>query len=91
MSVIVTEMDMPETCYSCKFCQEDDQLRDYCGITYDAIWYGEKERLKDCPLKPIEGLIEEIEKYWMECDDLLQAPTLRGVRKIIKEYCEVEE
>lgn len=89
MSVIITEIVVPKTCYGCEFCREDDQLRDYCSISYDGIWHGEKERLKDCPLKSVDGLIEEIKQYWIECDDLLQAPTLRSIREIIKKYCEI--
>ena len=105
MSVIVTEMDMPETCYSCKFCQEDDQLRDYCGITYDAIWYGEKERLKDCPLKSVDGLIQKMKFFAKRQEEIALAINDENKRyahiqvanayhhcgQVIKEYCEVSE
>ena len=87
MSVIVTDMDMPKCCRDCDYeCINDIFVSDII-LKSEYI----HKRHEDCPLKSVEGLIEKIKEYWIQCDDLLQAPTLRGIRKIIKEYCEVEE
>lgn len=92
MSVIITEIVIPKTCYRCEFCREDDQLRDYCSISYDGIWHGEKERLKDCPLKSVEELVEKIEQLPSIQDSEGQDRYMAyDVLRTIKEYCEVKE
>ena len=85
MSVIITGMDMPKE-NNCKFCEKD------------CFWQGadvdRNDHIEDCPLKSVDGLIEEIKKMkitsgvknqgtWNEC--------LYYVTERIKEYCEVSE
>ena len=55
MSVIVTNKDMPQDCFDCfmreKCCGES------CSIQHRKV---------DCPMKSVEGLIEEVNNM---CDD----------------------
>lgn len=52
MSVIIKGMAMPETCYECRFCEEEQQypFRLYCVAHYNLIKYPRTGRLDTCPL-----------------------------------------
>ena len=96
MAVIVTGMDMPDDCLVCPLHTEYmsnvicRKTGSKIGIT--CAFY---ERMNDCPLKSVDGLIEKIEdKYertWMSdyrgghIDGCLESI------KEIKEYCGLEE
>ena len=98
MAVIVKGMDMPEDCASCDF-RVDGIGNIHCGKTYSRIGItcACYERMKDCPLRSVEGLIEQIRRqefahftdnggYYMtpaEIKDVLET--------IIKKYCGLEE
>ena len=91
MSVIATGMDMPRSCGSCEasgtgVCKLWMKSSEINGIGYN--------RHPDCPIKSVEGLIEEIRKmpndnpsYWHTCDVVDR----ENLIEIIKEYCKVSE
>jgi len=85
MSVIVTGMEMPEYCCDCP-CYNSENGQ--CKITKD---YEIIKRAFDCPLKYVEGLIEQIKEYNEfnrgEIDELY----MNDIIKIVKEYCGMEE
>lgn len=86
MSVIVTGIDMPKSCAECQDqrCKVSDEwdLFDWCDY----------KRVDGCPLKSIDGLIEEITQLPTqenaEGQDMFQA---YDVLRTIREYCEVKE
>lgn len=96
MSVIVTGMSMPKNCARCEFRKYHDG-DDFCELI--KILCGIEWRTKDvdCPLKPVEGLIEEIEQRQRIISlfkGLSGAEEMKGMNdciKIIKEYCGLEE
>ena len=92
MSVIVTEMDMPERCGECKFKIYDRDGDHYeCKITGEISSWGIGHTKEYCPLKSIDGLIEKITQLPTqenaEGQDMFQA---YDVVRTIKEYCEVK-
>ena len=95
MAVIITDMEMPNSCADCPLCHckgKDDPWNYSCFATMDDINIEEwdKQRYMTCPLKSVDGLIEKITAY-------AQAPNLSdksGVEdglllavRLIKEYC----
>ena len=99
MSVIITGMDMPENCANCPLTYLDTGDDAYWGLNEyrcvkdnGLIDIHDKERLDDCPLKSVDGLIDKIEieicsrnYYTRETD------TRDKIIEIIKEYCGMEE
>ena len=87
MSVIITEMDMPKECTDCLL---HNNLGDYCRgrLEIASIVRGKN----DCPLKSIEGLIDQINleicspNYYCS-----ETETAGKIIDIIKEYCEVSD
>ncbi len=94
MSVIITGMDMPKSCYNCEFktnyknndygsvceCSLDDEHRTINLLAHIIPHY--------CPLKSVEWLIERIENLTPWDEGLVE---MYEVIDAIKEYCEVEE
>ena len=90
MAVIITGMDMPESCEKCQMSY-DMQLSG-CPILHKWSTTHEENRMDDCPLKSVDELIDKIEieicsrnYYTRETD------TRDKIIDIIKEYCEVNE
>lgn len=91
MSVILTGMDMPDDCESCQYSQCD---------FHGTEWFSGSSNMNyswcmayDCPLRSVNGLIEKIENaccitIGRECDPAI---TIMDVKKIIKEYCGMED
>ena len=58
MSVIITNMDMPESCFECRLCYVDNDLDcAWCMVRHDYDEWPDSacipttERHKDCPLR----------------------------------------
>lgn len=104
MAVIVTGMGIPKNCASCDLTYLDTGDDAYfganeyrCVIDDSIIDCNASDRAYDCPLKSVEGLIEQIRRqefahftdnggYYMtpaEIKDVLET--------IIKRYCGLEE
>ena len=96
MSVIITEMDMPNTCHKCKYSQ--CYFYDKAWVTIDNKKDYRSDRDKTCPLKSVKGLIERLQK---EIDKDMSGKDPYGVEKYkeglreaiehIKEYCDMKE
>ena len=57
---IFREIEMPKSCYKCKYCYKDGvNFPTECTITEKHLndYYVEKKRDKSCPLKPGEMVI----------------------------------
>lgn len=50
MDLIIKDMDMPKSCFECRFYQSD---MDYCEATGTDYPFLEEVKLKDCPLTKI--------------------------------------
>ena len=92
MSVIVTNANMPPTCWNCDFIDGGDDCFFLCENAQI------ESRYENCPLKSVEGLIEKFkEKYPKnycgepEFGGMNCCFSLITVIQIIKEYCEVED
>lgn len=104
MAVIVKGMDMPESCASCDLTYLDTGDDAYlgtnehrCVVDDSVIDCNTSGREYDCPLKSVDGLIEQIRRqefahftdnggYYMtpaEIKDVLET--------MIKKYCGLEE
>lgn len=81
MAVIVKGDNMPK---NCQYCRHNKPSR--YGDFYCHMDLGETPRnMKDCPLKSVDGLIEQIiEEYG-------HSTSLDGIIDVIKEYCEVSD
>ena len=98
MSVIVIGMDMPESCDICSYMKTNDDLMSddyrymYCNHPYMGEFVSDyvATRHPNCPLKSVEGLIEEIKKHSDRLKDSLYGDGLRHCIEIIEEYCEVD-
>lgn len=95
MAVIVTGMEMPESCSVCPLHTEY-MSNIICGKTGSKIGItcACYERMKDCPLKSVEGLIEKIKTDMSRFmyDDYGNTTTEHDVLVgIIREYCGLEE
>ena len=81
MSVILTDMDMPDSCYECR-------LKTRCELAMANGWLGNK-RDDNCPLKPYEERkgewIRQTDDYhdYYECDNCGIAVGLDDIRN----YC----
>lgn len=50
MSLMIKGMDMPKSCFECRFYQNE---MDYCEVTDTDYPFLEELKLKDCPLSEI--------------------------------------
>ena len=85
MSVIVTNANMPPTCWNCDFIDGGDDcffLRENAQI---------ESRYENCPLKSVEGLIDYIKDVDRDYRYNGHNLSIDGVIEIIKEYCEVSD
>lgn len=100
MSMIVTGMDIPE---NCDYCNMNAIQRGavsvchYCILAKKEI-KSEEEKLFDCPLKSVDGLIKRINErayseteYGIEEFDASKIVRLDDLIEIIKEYCGMED
>ena len=93
MSVILKEIEMPKNCSDCPcFDGENGECR---ATGSRDTWCSEPPR--SCPLKSIDGLIDEFKKRYpknyagdFELGGRSCKFSLTQVIRIIKEYCEVE-
>lgn len=86
MDLIIKGMDMPKSCFECRFYQSD---MDYCEATGTDYPFLEEVKLKDCPLTKIptphgrlidaDRLIEYINEE-LKGDEYIQ----RMFRRIVK-------
>ena len=90
MAVIITNMDMPRSCDSCKFSNYHDG-DDYCELF--KILNGCSWRAKDvkwnenCPLKSTDEMIAELEtKVFTDAYDG-QFVGIEDVKRVINKYC----
>lgn len=69
MSVIITNMSMPDSCKECELTYVDMCGEDCCCILGDDI--STKDRLKNCPLKSVDGfgLVANITKEYCEVEE----------------------
>lgn len=95
MSVIITGMDMPENCMRCPMDYKTWGDTYNCRIKFREIsrnkYEDSVERHKDCPLKSVDGLVEELTEYGNCQCDAWDNSIIQGAIEIIEEYCEVEE
>lgn len=89
MSVIIKGMEMPRNCMFCPLYVRDSESK-HCAVTDKWNAVSGINRLDDCPLKSIEGLIEEIVEKYGHSTSLEVLDTYHGIIGIIKEYCEVK-
>lgn len=90
MAVIITDMDMPKSCFDC-----DLHNYHFCDATGTLI---EKNRVDgtragDCPLKSVDEMIEEIQQKHVHCFERIDFDTAYGLccaLNIIKKYCDGE-
>ena len=89
--VIITGMDMPKTCGDCELYEVKNSTME-CRRTGKKVGtsVGCYERMKDCHIKSIDGLIEKLKeaKESRPKGDIAK-PGLSVAIHIIKEYCEV--
>ena len=88
MSIIITGIEKYKDCYSCPYNQYDC----YCQITGGGIdrddWYCDKP----CPIKTVDGLVDEIEHKAKSGP--YKFAVVFGMKKaieLIKEYCGVAD
>jgi hypothetical protein len=85
MSVISTEINMPNSCAKCEY-------RTRCGIGLANGWI-DNARDEKCPLKSIDGLIEEIKDLFIidvqddEGEGYCTCIPLYDTIEAIKKYC----
>lgn len=86
MSIIVPRKDIPDNCMSCSF-NINTTGNICCEITDGKIGTTVAcyERMKYCPLKSIDGLIENINTYLF--DNEFGIEYRNDIATIIKEYC----
>lgn len=89
MSVILTGNKFPTNCLGCEFCADSEGYV-HCQMTEKKVGttVGLYERMKDCPLKSIEGLIDKISKYLYENE--FGSEYRSDIADLIKEYCRME-
>ena len=95
MSVILTGMDMPKNCFECGL-----KLRGMCPRLIKNITVTDRTIDERCPLRPVDGLIEEIKKETVcpygkcigkDCSNMNDCMIMgEHAVKIIEDYCEVK-
>lgn len=78
MDLIIKGMDMPKSCFECRFYQSD---MDYCEATGTDYPFLEEVKLKDCPLvevPPHHGRLIDADKVLSEIREIVKADTERG-------------
>lgn len=94
MAVIVTGMDMPESCKRCPIRYDCYRWIRYLQTQTTTAC---NPQMEGCPLKSVDGLIKKIEqqqKVISLLKGLSGAEEMKGMNdciKIIKEYCGMEE
>ena len=77
--VIITGMEMPTDCFEC------ERRKKCCGNSCSIL-----NIKNDCPLKPVDGLIEKCKEFILDNDDdSCYCAGVIDVMNFIKEYCEV--
>ena len=61
MAVIITNMDMPETCWKCLLYDGENGICKYLGFKYIGVADPSVERESDCPLKSLDDAIDDIQ------------------------------
>ena len=95
MSVILTDMKMPNNCRECSFVIGKGGYR-YCPKVVDDdcrmrdVSRNFKERHYDCPLRSVDGLIDEINKGVCTVNFFTEKAVAQAI-EIIRDYCEVED
>lgn len=93
MAIIVKDMDMPSECYNCDFAKNirTNDYGSFCECSFDdeniSINLQNTRKPSFCPLKPIEGLIGELEIYAGNQCDSWDNGVVKGAINVIKEYC----
>lgn len=97
MGVVIRGMDLPECCGKCRDCRIVLPNEMKCYRTKSTMdWeLGENRRMADCPLKSVDGLIDEIKSlsnantdYWNDNADTVDREDLIDT---IREYCGEEQ
>lgn len=81
MAVIVKDIETSDRCSECRFCKFVKRDVFQCLLNC----YG------NCQLKPVEGLIDELEIYAGNQCDSWDNSVVNGTINIIKEYCGIGE
>ena len=95
MAVILTDVKMPDNCRECKFVIGKGDYR-YCPKVVDDdcrmrdVSRNFKERHYECPLRSIDGLIDEINQK-VSTYNFFSEKAVAQVTEIIREYCEEVE
>ena len=91
MGVIITGMEIPESCYYCPLAsggwKKDEGA--WCDARGERLSAGSNAR--DCPLKSVDGLIEQIEEMGGHVHDSNYWNGVYDAIEIIKNYCKEEE
>lgn len=84
--VIVTGMNMPDKCASCDLYKK----KQCCEVTNTWNATSGINRLHDCPMKSVEGLLKYIQDHSYpvryDSNSIEQGMTITGIEQAIKEY-----
>ena len=93
MALILTDMKIPNNCRECSFVIDKGDYR-YCSrlvndnCSMRDVSRNFKERHYDCPLRSVDGLIDEINKG---ASTVNAENAVAQVTETIRDYCEVED
>ena len=101
MGVIVTTIDMPESCLQCvEFLRGDPVTGEklYCHWTWEDVTdnFHNKTIHSECPLKSVSELLTKIKRHKQLADGkfpydfIAYNKGLYDSMEVIKEYCKVE-
>ena len=91
MAVILIDMKIPANCRECSFCIGKGDYR-YCPKVVDNdcrmldVSRNFKERHNECPLRSVDGLIDEINQK-VPTYNFFTEKAIAQVTEIIREYC----
>ena len=96
MAVIITNMNMPESCYECRFSEpaySGNRCDNMIGHTYGEIL---TDRVKNCPLKSVDEMMEELKRYetlMFHEDGSSMGAFIHAqkVKEIVGRYCDKEQ
>lgn len=86
MSVIITGMDMPKSCFACGL-----KFNGTCPRLIKSVTGLRKERLSNCPLKPVDGIIAEMQAHSDKTYSIDPYGLIGDCIDIVKEYSEEEK